>query len=134
MFPGISITVGYLLSLGLYFFYKVRFEHLGISENLQDSAPFLRVLLSVFFMLDVSWSRLQMFRQNFWIFSHELVCLSCLIFSGISVLIYGLSYHQTACLAALLWECFWWLGLRVRSVVSFWWRDSVFFGGTALIL
>ena len=48
IFPGVSITVGYLPYVGIIYFYKVLFQYLDLCNNIKYYYPLLRVPLSIF--------------------------------------------------------------------------------------
>ena len=48
IFTDVSITVGYLTSLGLFIFKSCVYKTLAFWQNIEDSATFLRVTLSIF--------------------------------------------------------------------------------------
>ena len=73
---------------GIVYFYKVRFQHLGLLANIEDSTLFLRVSLYILFVRRFR-RRIQIRRRIFWPFLCKLPSLSCPISLWVSTLVTG---------------------------------------------
>ena len=78
IFPYVSKTVRYISILGVFIFTRVWSQHLGLLEKFGDSAPFLGVILSIFFVrsfpkeapkLSVNFISLSIYEQGDGVFS-----------------------------------------------------------------
>ena len=80
IFPDVSITIGYLPSLGLFIFTRCVTNTLEVWKNLEDSTPFLGFPFSNFEVRNYLEEAPKL-PENFRPFPRELAHISCLISS-----------------------------------------------------